>query len=174
MSDILTTSGAAIVGPYRYRLWREWDASLPRACFVMLNPSTADADTDDPTIRRCLGFARLWGCGRLDVVNLYALRATDPKVLSDHPDPVGPLNDEAIEQAAMGAWRIVAAWGSTVVKSGLSGTATARTALRAGHVMGALVRIAPVYALGTTASGQPRHPLYVKGDTKPFPLTWKG
>ena len=74
-------SGACFdsTGAYRYRLWREWDVSKPSVTFVMLNPSTAGAKDDDPTIRRCLSFARSWGFGRLEVVNLCAYRATSPK-----------------------------------------------------------------------------------------------
>src|SRR5207237_5457574 len=64
---------------YRYRLWRRWDAARPVVAFVMVNPSTADAGRDDPTIRRCIGFARSWGYGRLEVVDLFAYRGTDTR-----------------------------------------------------------------------------------------------
>src|SRR5262249_14212908 len=88
-------------GRYRYSLTRRWgDAAEPRALFVMLNPSTADAEQDDPTIRRCIGFAKAWGMGSLEVVNLYALRATDPAALLSAPDPIGPKNDTMITSAA--------------------------------------------------------------------------
>lgn len=78
-------------GAYRYRLDR-LGALLGRGAvnFVMLNPSTADAEQDDPTIRRCLGYAFRWGFARLIVTNLYALRSTDPRALWEHPDPIGP------------------------------------------------------------------------------------
>lgn len=68
-------------GRYRYRLWRTWAPELPRMAWIMLNPSTADAEVDDPTIRRCVGFAKREGCGGIEVVNLYAYRSTDPSVL---------------------------------------------------------------------------------------------
>lgn len=94
---------------YRYRLTRTWDQCLvcnrPPAVFVMLNPSTADASLDDPTIRRCVGFAKAWGCPGLTVVNLYALRSADPKALWSHPDPVGPDNNRWISEVLLRAWR---------------------------------------------------------------------
>ena len=93
--------GAAIdpTGLYRYSLWREWDANAPRVAFVMLNPSRADANTDDPTLRRCLGFARSWGCGSIEVVNLFAYRASRPDILRVVLDPVGPENDRYLQEA---------------------------------------------------------------------------
>lgn len=88
--QLIPDGGAAIAGEYRYKLWRVTGApGTSVALFVMLNPSTADATDDDPTIRRCIRFARDWGHARLLVANLYALRATDPRALSRHPDPVG-------------------------------------------------------------------------------------
>lgn len=83
-------------GTYRYHLWREWDAHRPRVTYVMLNPSVADGLHDDPTIRRCVGFAKAWGFGGIDVLNLYALRATDPREIGWYADPVGPDNDRTI------------------------------------------------------------------------------
>lgn len=83
---------AAVLSPcgrYRYELTRRW-APGPLVGWVMLNPSRADAHTDDPTVRRCVGFAHRWGYGGLIIRNLYALRATDPAALADHLDPVGP------------------------------------------------------------------------------------
>jgi hypothetical protein len=142
---------------YRYALTRRWSAR-PLAVFVMLNPSTADALVDDPTIRRCAGFARRWTCGGIGVVNLYGLRATDPRELRDHPDPVGPDNDLVIASLLSDdqpAGPVVCAWG-----------AHPGTAERAQQVMELLRnrRISPL-CLGTTKGGQPRHPLYVRGDT---------
>ncbi len=92
------TKGAAFdsTGTYRYALWREWDASAPRLGFVLLNPSTADAENDDPTLRRCMGFARAWGYGSLQIVNLFAYRATVPDALRWVADAVGPENDRHI------------------------------------------------------------------------------
>lgn len=100
-------------GTYRYRLEREWDPDLPTVVWIMLNPSTADADSDDNTIRKCIGFSQLWRMGGLVVVNLYAARATDPKQLGNFDDPVGFFNDGHIARAVReNEGPIVAAWGS--------------------------------------------------------------
>ncbi len=107
--------------PYRYALHRDLlpKPSLPvgllrRTClFLMLNPSTATATLDDPTIRRCMGFARAWGFTDLQVCNLFAFRATDPAELTAVTiDPIGPLNNQAIVGLASDADRIVCAWGT--------------------------------------------------------------
>lgn len=135
---------------YRYRLWRTWDATRPRVAFCLLNPSAADDRRDDPTIRRCVRFARRWGYGGVVVVNLFALRATDPRALGRSADPVGPANDRAIRDAARRARLVVAGWGS---RGALRRRADEATALLAG---------ARVVTFGVTRDGQPRHPLYVR------------
>ena len=142
-------------GLYRYSLWRVWDRSRPAVLFVMLNPSTADAREDDPTIRRCIRFARDWGHGSLLVGNLFGLRSTDPAALARHPDPVGPANDSALRELAEAADRVVVAWGS-------KGTLRARSLLVADQLAGPR----NLWALGVTADGQPRHPLYVRKDAE--------
>jgi hypothetical protein len=91
--------GAFIDGVYRYSLWRHLGDGPGRVLFVMLNPSTADETTDDPTIRRCATFATGWGYGHLEVCNLFAYRAIDPRQLRRVGDPVGPLNDSMIARA---------------------------------------------------------------------------
>lgn len=126
----------------------------------MLNPSTADEEVDDPTIRRCIGFSRRDGLSGLRVVNLFALRSTDPAGLADAWDPVGPENDAWIRDVAARSHRIVVAWGAHPL---------ART--RIGAVV-PILRGAEgrrLWCLGTTASGAPRHPLYVRGDTTMLP-----
>ncbi|WP_199198953.1 DUF1643 domain-containing protein [Amycolatopsis sp. CA-128772] len=113
-SGNLFESAFAVLDPtgnYRYLLTRTW-APGPLVMFVMLNPSTADAVTDDPTMRRVERFARSWGFGGLAVVNLFALRATDPAVVESHPDPVGPDTDVFLAATARQADRCVAAWGA--------------------------------------------------------------
>lgn len=137
-------------GHYRYTLGRRWSWHAPLVCWIMLNPSVADASTDDATIRRCIGFSKLWNCGGLIVVNLFALRSTDPKELYRADDPVGRDNDQCILEAAGRCQVRVAAWG-------------AHGAL---HDRGKRVRAwlqavdpRPLQHLGLTKEGQPRHPL---------------
>jgi hypothetical protein len=138
---------------YRYLLTRIWDPTMKPAVFVMLNPSTADAMDDDPTIRRCTSFARREGAGGLVVVNLFALCSTDPRALRHHPDPVGPVNDAFIRRATAGANTVIAAWGAAGVEHG-RGTRVTET-LRKGGLQ--------LQCLGQTSTGQPRHPLYLPG-----------
>jgi hypothetical protein len=135
---------------YRYALTRRWD-SRPPAVFVMLNPSTADEFRADPTVTRCVGFARRENCGGLVIVNLFALRATDPRELRGHPDPVGAGNDWFIREHCAAGRLVIAAWG-----------AHGRLLGRDRAVL-ALLREAraAVLSLGVTAGGMPRHPLYL-------------
>ncbi len=141
-------------GRYRYRLWRRWADGGEVVAFVMLNPSTADGERDDATIRRCAGFARAWGFAAMTVVNLFALRATDPARLRRARDPVGPGNDRHIAEAAAGADALVIAWGA---HGALGGRDRAVLALLAG--------CRPA-CLGLTRTGQPRHPLYLARATR--------
>jgi hypothetical protein len=142
-------------GRYRYALWRVWEPAAPRVAFVLLNPSTADATRDDPTIRRCVRFARRWGYGGVEVVNLFARRATAPAELRTAADPVGSANDEHIRTSAARVARVVLGWGGY---GGCNGRDRA--------VVDLLGPFAPLYCLGTTANGSPRHPLYVSGATR--------
>lgn len=145
--------GAAFdsTGRYRYALWRVWDRDADRVAFVMLNPSTADARRDDPTIRRCIGFARAWGFGSMEVVNLFAYRTPRPDVLRRASRPVGPENDRHVLRAARRAERVVVAWGGRGSWRG-----------RDEEVMRMLARGGTIYCIGRTASGHPRHPLYAR------------
>jgi hypothetical protein len=147
---------AEMDGPYRYALGRTW-APGPRVCWVMLNPSTADATHDDPTIRRCIGLSRAWGYGALVVVNLFALRATDPSDLYRAKDPTGLLNDEVILREAKAAARVVAAWGAH--GGYLSRGAQVRDLL--------LLHGLSIDCLGLTNAGHPRHPLYLPSTATP-------
>lgn len=135
--------------PYRYTLSRMWDATRPQVAFVMLNPSTADAHQDDPTIRRCVGFAKQWGFGRLAVVNLFAYRATRPADLLIADDPVGEDNDAHLLNACRASETIVCAWGNHGAHRGRDAAVCA------------LLEDFPLMCLGLTQRGQPRHPLYV-------------
>ncbi|WP_127580893.1 DUF1643 domain-containing protein [Paenibacillus koleovorans] len=142
-------------GAYRYSLWRIWNPDLPKVLFVMLNPSTADASIDDPTIRRCIGFAKAWGFGSLEVVNLFAYRATDPEELKKCSDPIGPNNDYHIRRAAHRADKIIAAWGT---KGSLLGRD--RLVMEIFHSF-------PMFCLDVSKAGHPKHPLYIKADSTP-------
>jgi hypothetical protein len=138
---------------YRYLLTRDWGDG-PVMTWIMLNPSTADAFTSDPTCTRVIQFARREKCTGIRVVNLYGLRATDPAVLRTHPDPVGPCNDRFIDDCTRGLL-VVAGWGSHGVRDDRGLQVSTRLDAAGVHLL----------CLGQTASGQPRHPLYVRSDT---------
>lgn len=153
------TARISLSGEYRYELRRWWGAEdAPYVLFVMLNPSTADADVDDPTIRRCIGFTKSWGYSRLFVGNLFAYRATRPAELKTARDPVGHPNDVWLRSMARGAKLVIAAWGA----HGPAG--------RAAEVTTILTEWGEVHCLGLTKAGRPRHPLYVRGETQPVPF----
>jgi hypothetical protein len=147
-------------GRFRYRLWRTWKKGGRLVTFIGLNPSTADATADDPTIRRCVGFAKAWGFGGVSVVNLFAFRATDPRELKRAVDPTGPKNDAHLFAAAAEAVKVVAAWG-------VHGSHRGRD-----EEVIELLRKSGIRAtcLQRTAAGHPRHPLYTKGGLKPIRL----
>lgn len=186
MSEGYVSSGARLStdGAYRYKLWREWrgthdrknwrwlgakdgageEVGEPKSClFVMLNPSTADGKTDDPTIRRCVGFAKAWRYELLVVVNLFAFRATKPRDLFAHADAgvdiVGFDNSGVIADAARRAGVIVCAWGANAQDHEF-------------HVetVRGWMHTAPHYALGFTRGGHPRHPLYAPQDSALVPM----
>jgi hypothetical protein len=145
-------------GTYRYSLTREWEGGTDlRILWVMLNPSTADAKEDDPTIRKIVKFSKAWGFGSLEVVNLFALRATDPNELTGVTDPVGPENDWHISEALGRKDGLVAAWGASY---------PIRLSLRP-HRVGKMLRADGAKVLGLTRAGDPRHPLYMRDDTLP-------
>ena len=147
---------------YRYRLFRRWpipEARIPYiAVFIGLNPSTADENVDDPTIRRCAGFAKRLGCAGLDMLNLFSYRATDPKAMkaAEHPiEPAGTWhNDTVIREVEPNPETIIiAAWG------------THGSHLDRDKEVMHLLRHRSVHCLGTTKDGFPRHPLYLKADS---------
>jgi hypothetical protein len=131
-----------------------WRSDRPPAVFIGLNPSTADALQDDPTVRRCIRFARDWGDGGLLMLNAFAYRATDPTVMRRAPDPVGPENDRYIGSLAPIGRIVVCCWG----RHG--------DHLDRDTTMYRLVSALPAsYCLGLTTNGQPKHPLYLARDT---------
>lgn len=143
---------------YRYLLTRVWDAAGEKVLFVMLNPSTATEIQNDPTVERCERRARALGFGAFRVTNIFAYRATDPKVMRAQADPVGPQNDAAILESAAWADRIICAWGSHGAHLGRG--AAVETMLRATG--------RPLHHLGLNQDGQPKHPLYIGYAVQPM------
>lgn len=148
-------------GRYRYTLTRRWAPHGPVCVLIMLNPSVADAQIDDPTIRRCMDFARQLGCSALHVVNLYAYRATDPAQLRIVDDPIGVDNHMHLRSAAVMArdtsGHLIAAWGAHADPD------------RAAAVAAEAAAIAPLHCLGRTKHGIPRHPLFLPKTAKLTP-----
>ena len=149
---------SAVLSPcrvFRYELWRRW-SDAPACVFVGLNPSTADETNDDPTIRKCVGYAKRWGYGSLCMVNLFAFRATLPKDMLAAADPVGPENDDTLKRLAHDAGIIIAAWGND-----------------GGHLgrdKAVMAMLPALHALKQNKDGSPAHPLYLRGDVMPYPL----
>lgn len=137
---------------YRYALWRRWGRG-DYVMFIGLNPSTADETNDDPTIRRCIGFARAWGYGALCMANLFAFRATQPADMKRAADPVGAENDHVLRQLADQAGVVVAAWGA-------HGTYKGRD-------QSVRLLVPDLHYLRLTKDGHPGHPLYLPADLKP-------
>ncbi len=141
---------------YRYSLERTWDKSKPKILFIMLNPSTACADFDDPTIRRCVGFAKSWGYGGLMVGNLFALRSTNPKNLLNSADPIGNLNKEYLDKMYKTCEKVVCAWGNSRIVKKLGD--------KFGNEYKPLKGIENLHYIDLCNDGTPKHPLYLKSD----------
>ncbi len=156
-SDLFLERDAVIsdCGAYRYLLRRTWDHGKPRVLIVMLNPSTADAEIDDATIRSCIRLSKELGYGSFEVVNLFALRATDPTELTKAADPIGSRNDITIESAIGRCDIAICAWGAPRMAE--SRARSVRALLRS--------RRPAVFCLGKTKNGAPKHPLYIKSGT---------
>ena len=135
---------------YRYQLSRIWDESKPLILFIMLNPSTADADVDDPTIRRVIRFTTSWGYGGVYVANLYAFRSTDPKALKHTDDPVGKENVSYITHLIGMASKVIYAWGNNQKEPSW---------------LSELVQTP--YCIDLSKNGIPKHPLYLKSELIP-------
>lgn len=144
-------------GLHRYKLSRIWDNKKPLVLFVMLNPSTADANEDDPTIRRCIGYAKSWGYGGLMVGNLFSFRATDPKELKEKKNDIQDIetictNHSSLKEMHEVCEITVCAWGNPPIQ-----------------VFGEpLEGLTNLHYLELTKSGNPKHPLYLKKDLKPI------
>lgn len=159
----MTPAGATFSACRRWRtlLWRQWDAALPVANFLMLNPSTADERVLDPTCARARAFAAAWGYGSLLVTNVFAWRATDPRDMRAARDPVGRGNDAAILRAARASSLVICAWGNHGAHLGRS------------YAVRALLRKAGIdlHVLRLTGADEPAHPLYLPGRLRP--RRWK-
>ncbi|MCT4607733.1 MAG: DUF1643 domain-containing protein [Pelagimonas sp.] len=143
-------------GRYRYGLWRIWDDTLPELLFVMLNPSTATEEKNDPTIERCQRRAIQLGFGAVRIANLFAFRATKPADLKRAEDPIGPENAQLLSEWSGKSAMTIAAWGSH------------GDTLAQGQAIAPLLN-GDVRHLGLTKAGHPRHPLYVSYDVQPAP-----
>lgn len=148
---------------FRYLLWRTWSSEDPACLFIGLNPSTADELQDDPTIRRCRGFAESWGFGALWMANVFAFRSTMPAALRQQGgSAIGPRNDEYLLAASRAAGRVICAWGTHAKLLGRG--ATVARMLREGGVTPHVLRL--------TQEGYPGHPLYLPKTLEP--VAWLG
>jgi len=155
--DALSVAVYSPCEKYRYSLTRVWDETAPKTLFVMLNPSTATEIQNDPTVERCERRARALGFGAFQVCNIFAWRDTDPRHMRAAVDPVGPANDAAIAAACAWADTIVCAWGTHGAHLGRGSAVT--TLMRATKQ--------PLYHLGLSKAGHPKHPLYISYATQP-------
>jgi hypothetical protein len=139
---------------YRYALWRTWDEAESHVTFIGLNPSTADESEDDPTIRRCIGFAKEWGFGGINMVNLFAVRATSPNDMIRHPCPIGYENNDYLRMYLEEGGLNVACWGNHGEH------------LFRGEEVIAILGKPNLSIFGLTGKSQPKHPLYLPKNTK--------
>ena len=146
-----STASFSDCGRYRYLLERRWTEG-PICVFVGLNPSTANADSDDATVRKCAALARTWGFSGITMANLFAVRCRYPRILSTHQDPVGPENDRFLIPIIKQAHTVVAMWGN-------SGLKPYDTSTRRDQYMLSLRD--DWQCVGITKHGAPRHPLYI-------------
>lgn len=148
-------TGAAFspCGRYRYNLYRIWDTSKPKVMFIGLNPSTADAVQNDPTVTRCIRYAQSWGYGGMHMMNLFAFRATDPNVMKAEPEPVGSDTDKWLLKIERESTLTLVAWGNHGAH--LS---------RAAHVCALLSEL---HCLKKNKNGYPAHPLYLRAKLQP-------
>ena len=151
---------------YCYRLERTWDERLDRVLWIMLNPSTADENVDDQTIKRCIGFSRSWGYGGLVVGNLFAVRSTDPGGVLLADDPVGPENDEHLRKAASECILTVCAWGGSLAKHHLFREREIGVLAMLDGLESNWPGKRVLSCLGTNADGTPKHPVRLASDMR--------
>lgn len=150
---------------YRYSLWRYWNQGKGYANFICLNPSTADERKDDPTIRKCIGFAKRWGFEAVCITNLFAFRSTDPLAMKKYPEPVGPDNNNHIRKCARDAELVIAAWSKHGVFNHRDVEVWAMVSNERYLTDDGL------QCLAVNQDGTPSHPLYLKYDLKPQPYS---
>lgn len=138
---------------YRFVLWRQWDVMKKTCVFIGLNPSTADENEDDPTLRRCINFAKAWGFGKCVIVNLFAYRATNPDELKKQEKPVGYKNNHYIKTQCNQAGLVVVAWGNL------------GHYLKRDEKVLKILKDIPLKCFKITSKGQPAHPLYQAKNT---------
>ena len=141
-------------GKYRYTLWREWGHGEGICQFIGLNPSTATDEINDPTVTRCINYAKAWGYTGMYMTNIFAFRATDPRVMKAHPEPVGSENDHYLALIAREVDIVVAAWG------------THGKFLNRGQQVKRLIQ--DLHCLKITKDGHPSHPLYLPANLVPI------
>lgn len=144
---------------YRYELRRIWDEDKPKVLFIMLNPSTADSDTDDPTIRRCIGYAKDWNCGGILVGNLFAYRSTNPNGLLKVDDPIGDDNIWHIKNLVSQSDIVVCAWGNSNIVERLD------KKINYDYRPLSVIK-SKLHCLELSNNGTPKHPLQLKKDLK--------
>lgn len=166
LGDLFLRRGAVFspCGKYRNSLTREWDSAMPKLVFIMLNPSTATDEVDDPTVAGCMKRGRMWGYGSLTVLNLFQYRSTDPKALRQIDDPVGPASARWLLLGGADAAMTVAAWGNHGTTKGIE---RSRCCEVIAFLCGTLGRA--LHALRLTQAGQPEHPLYIPHHIQPKP-----
>jgi len=161
INDTVSTATYSDCERYRYSLKRVWDPAGKRLGFVMLNPSKATEVQNDPTVERCQRRARKLGYGAFEVTNIFAWRETHPKLMRKASDPVGPGNNQALLQSSAWADALIAAWGVHGDHQD-----------RGPKVLDLLRDLdTPVYHLGLTKAGHPRHPLYCPYAQQP--IAWQ-
>ena len=139
---------------YRYLLSRTWDDSKPIVAFIGLNPSIADDKIDDPTVNRCINFAKSWGYGGFYMLNLFAFRATEPKNMFKAESPIGDENDKYILKYSKQVDKVVCAWGNH-----------GKYKERSTYIFNLINN---TYYLKMNKSGEPAHPLYLKANLTPI------
>ena len=157
---VMNSNGAVFskCNGYRYVLWRKWDESKPQVMFIGLNPSTADQTNNDPTISRCINYAKSWGFGSIYMVNIFSYKTTYPKELQSATKPIGQETNDWIKKIYDSSEMCIAAWGNN-----------GQFLNRSDEIRKMLPKM---HCLKKTKSGEPSHPLYLKASLKPIAYTY--